>query len=144
MARTGLSSRVPSWQPEHPPLPVQGDTALPTPANLYSHKPQSGPTLTPSSLGFWVEMFVPMATTKKTGNPLPSTVTHTPSGYRSLSETSPESAATVPAVRGSQDQSRRKVFKLMPNTNQELWGQIPAAPAPPAHWVPDDPPGVGS
>lgn len=38
-------------------LPVQDNAVLPTPANLYSHEPQSGPTLAPSSLGFWVRRF---------------------------------------------------------------------------------------
>lgn len=81
-------------------LPLQGDTALPTPANLYSHEPQSGPTFVPSSLGFWVRKFVLMATTEKTSNPLPSTVTHTPSGRRFLAKTWPESATRVPGAKG--------------------------------------------
>lgn len=81
-------------------LPVQGDTALPTPANLYSHEPQSGPTFAPSSLGFWVGRFVLMAATEKTSNPLPSTATHAPNGCRSLAKTRLESATTVPGARG--------------------------------------------
>lgn len=115
------------------PLSMQGDAVLPTPANLYSHEPvKSHPR--PIHCRFWVRRFVLMATTETTSNPFPSTTTNMPKWHGSPAKIQPESATTVPRARGGARIWGKKV-KLMPNTSQEFWGQIPDAPAPPTHQV---------
>lgn len=88
-----------------------------------------------------------MATTEKTNNPLPSTVTQHPVGTGLQPKPGWSQPPPVLGAMGCQDQRGRKVFKLMPNTSQELQGQIPAAPAPPSHrvlWLGGDPPDMES
>lgn len=112
---------------------VQGDTVLPTPANLYSHEPvKSHPH--PIHSGLWVR-FVLMITTETTSNPFPSNTTNVLNWHGFPAKKQPELATTAPRARGVPESGGKKV-KLMSNTSQEFWGQTPLCTSSPTHWVP--------
>lgn len=65
-----------------------------------------------------------MITTETTSNPFPSTTTNVPNWHGCPAKKQPESATTAPRARRVPESVGKKV-KLMPNTSQEFWGQIP-------------------